>query len=658
MLAGGTGHTELGACMKSASTPMTYETFELRIQLGQNDTFEALVTRSLAGDARAGFVLPFTDAELAAFLWQTLGVSRHLGAADGASGQAGDVQDFGTRLYRAVFNGDVAACLRLSLDEAKRRGAGLRIRLRIDDRLPALADLPWEYLYAPELGRFLALSDDTPLLRYLEVSHGAQLQPVRPPLVVIAVLSNPEGATPLAVDKEWRNLQEAVSGMGRRQVRLERVAATWPALQARLRTGPAHVLHFIGHGYFDDAANQGGLLFEDEQGRPVLVPAERFKVLLSDQAALRLVFLNACEGATSGRSDSFADVAQQLVRQGVPAILAMQFPVTDRAAITLSREFYRALADGYPVDAAASEARKAVFGLGDSPEWGTPVLFSRSDDNRLIELPQGDRRPAVETKPFEPETVLIPAGPFLMGSADPSLPAAEQPQHTVHLPDFRIGKYPVTVRQYAAFIKDKKDQPAPQGWFNREPPADRLDHPVSNVSWLDALAYCAWLSGQTGRRYTLPSEAEWEKACSNDFSRSAPHETTEVVTTNKYPWGEEPVEGRCNAASGGTTPVTAHPAGASAYGVEDLLGNVQEWTRSLWGRQPAQPDFGYPYDPSDGREVTAPEKLPAQARLVHRGGSFKSQPADLRCTARGNALPDSKIAWRGIRVAMHIEESA
>ena len=101
--------------------------------------------------------------------------------------------------------------------------------------------------------------------------------------------------------------------------------------------------------------------------------------------------------------------------------------------------------------------------------------------------------------------------------------------------------------------------------------------------------------------------------------------------------------------------VTAHTTGASVYGVEDLLGNVQEWTRSLWGSQPAQPEFGYPYDPDDkDREVTEPSQLPAQARLVHRGGSVKSAPADLRNTARGNALPDSKIAWRGFRIVLQI----
>lgn len=264
-------------------------------------------------------------------------------------------------------------------------------------------------------------------------------------------------------------------------------------------------------------------------------------------------------------------------------------------------------------------------------------------------------QPGFETKPGEPETVPIPAGSFLMGRSDAGAAGSERPQHPIGLPDFRIGKYPVTNAQYAAFIREQKAQPAPRGWFNREPPVDRLDHPVTDVSWFDAAAYCAWLSSQTGRRYTLPSEAEWEKACSNDFSRSPGRRTAEVVTTNRYPWGEEPVERRCNAASSGTTAVTAHPEGASASGVEDLLGNVQEWTRSLWGRQPQQPDYGYPYDPADGREVTDTGRLPPLARLVHRGGSFKSAPADLRCTARGNALPDSKIAWRGFRVAMVIE---
>ncbi|MCB0043409.1 MAG: SUMF1/EgtB/PvdO family nonheme iron enzyme, partial [Caldilinea sp.] len=261
--------------------------------------------------------------------------------------------------------------------------------------------------------------------------------------------------------------------------------------------------------------------------------------------------------------------------------------------------------------------------LGDSAEWATPVLFSRSDDNRLIELPQGDRRFTIETKPFEPETIFIPGGPFLMGNDDPNAPAAEQPQHTVELPDFRIGKYPVTVREYVAFIKDQKMQPAPPGWFNREPPSGLLDHPVVNVCWHDAVAYCAWLSEQTGRHYRLPSEAEWEKAGGGErVDRETGRQGNKGSGRQKrtYPWGDEWVEGCCNAGTGGTTAVTDHAAGASEYGVEDLLGNVQEWTRSLWGSGTREPDYGYPYDPDDGREVETVEDLLPQMRVVHRGG--------------------------------------
>lgn len=586
-----------------------YTNFDLLLDLGPAG-YRARVIDSPAGQAAVEFILPFGDGELAGFLSDTFGRSPRPGARSepAAGASALDGRGFGQRLYAAVFAGDVGTCLRRSLDKAQAQGRGLRIRLRLDQGVPELADLPWECLYATDLDRFLALSDLTPLVRYLEVAEGVQPLRVTPPLSMLAVIASPHDLPALAVEEEWTRLQTALAGLAaRRLIALERLAPpTWPALQARLRRSPVHLLHFMGHGLFDPMNSAGGLIFEDAAGRADVISADALAMLLHDHSALRLVFLNACEGAASGREDSFAGVAQHLVRQGAPAVLAMQYPVGDRAALALAQAFYSALADGCGADSALSQARKAMAARGDPCAWATPVLFSRCDDNRLIELPQGDRRPAIETKAFEPETVFIPGGPFRMGSDDPALPAAERPAHDLPLPAFRIGQQPVTVRQYAAFIKEQRAHPVPAGWFNREPPPDRLDHPVTEVSWRDALAYCAWLSQQTGRGYTLPSEVEWERACAQTQ-------------------------------------------------VKGMLGNVQQWTRSLWGSQPQQPDFGYPYDPADGREVADPVKLPAQARLVHRGGSFKSQPADLRVTARGNALPDSKLAWRGFRVAMRIE---
>lgn len=185
---------------------MHYETFELRIQPGQHDGYESVVTRSPAGDARARFTLAFANEQQIASLWQTLNTSGHFGADGQKETGSTEPQSFGTQFYQAAFGGPVGDCLRRSLDKARHHGAGLRIRLRIDDRLPALADLPWEHLYAPDLGGFLALSAQTPLLRYLEVPHATPLQPV-PPLTVLAVLSNPAGVPPLAVEEEWARLE-------------------------------------------------------------------------------------------------------------------------------------------------------------------------------------------------------------------------------------------------------------------------------------------------------------------------------------------------------------------------------------------------------------------------------------------------------------------
>jgi formylglycine-generating enzyme required for sulfatase activity len=245
--------------------------------------------------------------------------------------------------------------------------------------------------------------------------------------------------------------------------------------------------------------------------------------------------------------------------------------------------------------------------------------------------------PTIDHAPFEPETILIPDGPFLMGSI---LSPEEQPPHAVDLPGFRIGKYPVTNRQYAEFLRRTPKQEAPPraGWFNRRPPKDKLDHPVTGVSWYDACAYCASLSQatETGRVYRLPSEAEWEKAARGADGRL-------------YPWGEAWLEDRCNVSSAGTSTVTQHPDGASPYGCLDMLGNVQEWTNTLWGGDLNQGDFPYPYQYDDGREERETTGL---VMRIHRGGSFRSPAAEVRCSARSASHVDSSVTWRGFRVVM------
>ena len=203
-----------------------------------------------------------------------------------------------------------------------------------------------------------------------------------------------------------------------------------------------------------------------------------------------------------------------------------------------------------------AERRGLLDALLDKVKKANPHQFALFEAN--LQADQGrEAYTKLETKPFEPETMLIPGGPFLMGSPPgPGIPESETPQHTVDLPDYRIGRYPVTNWQYAEFVRREKTQDAPKeaGWFLREPPADRLDHPVTGVIWHDAVAYCRWLSAQTGRCYRLPSEAEWEKAASWVGVDKETSRQVDEGRKRRYPWGDAWDPACANAGSGGTTP--------------------------------------------------------------------------------------------------------
>jgi len=203
--------------------------------------------------------------------------------------------------------------------------------------------------------------------------------------------------------------------------------------------------------------------------------------------------------------------------------------------------------------------------------------------------------------------VEIPAGPFLMGSQkdhDPDAYDNELPQHEVQLPRYFIGCYPVTVAQFRAFVEGAGSRPE-----NSRRLGGIANHPVVTVSWYEALEYCDWLTERLrawpgtpeplgtllrneGWQVGLPSEAEWEKAARGTDGRI-------------YPWAKELDPHQANYEDTGINTCSAvgcFPGGASPYGVEDLSGNVSEWTRGLSGN--------YPY-PTDQPERARHENLKA-----------------------------------------------
>ena len=332
------------------------------------DNYRTRVVASPAGEEQAGFVLPFSDEGLENFV---LKVVRSIGGARRKvrriqSEERRRLEDFGGQLFQAVFSGPVRECLERSRLAAEGRDAGLRIRLRLPG---SLANIPWEYLYDAKYG-FLGLSPETALIRYMEMPAPVRPFPVSPPLRILALIAAPDDVQGLQGDEEWDKLKGALADLiGRGLVQAVRAdGGTLAALQPPLGLHEYHVLHFIGHGGYNEEAQDGALALEAADRTTRLVTGRDLGLVIRGHRSLRLVVLNACEGARSARDDPFGGVAQALVRQGIPAVIAMQFEISDPAALVFSQNFYQAIANGGPVDIATSKARLAMFAAGHEVE--------------------------------------------------------------------------------------------------------------------------------------------------------------------------------------------------------------------------------------------------------------------------------------------------
>jgi hypothetical protein len=430
-------------------TDITYQNFDLLIEREQG-SYRARVN-SPEGEAAHNFSMPFSDQELSGFLERVSQPWQSTRAID--SPELDAIKDFGGRLFSAVFDKSVDTCFRTSLATASR----LRIRLRLKD-VPELAYLPWEYLYDPLVANFLSLSSDTPIVRYMEMPRRIQALGVKPPLRVLVMISSPTDEPKLDVEVEWTKLTKSVEKLMKKgSVVLERLGkATLSALRQRLRQDDVHIFHFVGHGRFDEEVRDGILMMEEEDGKGYPVSGQLLGMHLHEHRPLRLAVLNACEGARTSLTNAFGGTAQSLVRQGIPAVLAMQFKITDQAAITFASEFYGSIADYYPVDAALAQARLAILGEDNHLEWATPALYMRSTDGRIFD--SGEEPPRPPPKPLPPPLevhyrTVVKA--IVQGAVVPFLGADASQCGRPNGSDWREGGYLPSSEELAAHLAEQ-----------------------------------------------------------------------------------------------------------------------------------------------------------------------------------------------------------
>ena len=361
---------------------MSYLNFALELSALPAPGRYRISVNSPIGQTSVDVGSPFTPEEiehyLAIFARETAGLTR--------AQEAQAAREFGDRIFNFLIrnNEDVNAAYFASLERAGNNG--LRIRLSVENA-GVLSQLPWEFLRDPSR-EFLALSRSTPVIRY-----SPQLTLRRPlnitiPLRVLVMISAPKGLPELDVEGEWQRLQQATADLqARGLLMLERLDdATLIALQRKLRSAEYHIFHYIGHSDFNTNTQQGVLIFENEldHDKPQVITGEALGRELGEENTIRLVVLNSCHSARRSERDVLAGIASGLVTRGIPAVVAMQFAITDAAAKAFAEEFYRVISENLPIDSALSEARRAIANRVGSIEWATPVLYMRSEDGVLF----------------------------------------------------------------------------------------------------------------------------------------------------------------------------------------------------------------------------------------------------------------------------------
>ncbi|MBV9959531.1 MAG: CHAT domain-containing protein, partial [Acidobacteria bacterium] len=293
---------------------------------------------------------------------------------------------FGGQLFDTLFQGDV----RRLYDEARTRQRG-RLDLILTSMIPWIAEKPWEFAYDHGRKSYLA-TEETHFIRNVLTNVPADpIVRADGPLRILVVSAQPVGFGRLSIEQELAVIQRGFEPLVEAGlVEIETLPRATPSMiHGLLTTGKYQVVHFIGHGVYDEERGEGCLIFVNEDGAEYPLGERSVREIFRGRG-LSLVFLNACESGRGGRADFNKGVAQSLVAHGLPALVANQYSVLDSSATSFAQHFYWSLAQGMSLGHAAREARIAVNYLlhGEPIDWAVPVLYARDPNATLCAPPK------------------------------------------------------------------------------------------------------------------------------------------------------------------------------------------------------------------------------------------------------------------------------
>jgi len=298
--------------------------------------------------------------------------------------QGKELVKLGEKLFQVLFPGDV----RRLYDSARALQGGRRLNVIFTSMIDWIADKPWEFAYDPSRKNFLAV-EDINFIRNARTAIPADRFAPRPaPLRILVVVAQPLGTAHLSVEEETNVIRGGFhrlikTGMAEVDVLLD---ATPDSLHCKLESAgpPIDVLHFVGHGEYDEKAGLGCLLFENAEGGIQKLDSQVLRQIVC-RRGIRLVFLNSCDSGRGGQADFNRGVAPALMAGGVPAVVANQYSVLDTSATSFARHFYWALAQGRTIGDAARESRVAVnYSVsGEAIDWAVPVVYARNPNEVL-----------------------------------------------------------------------------------------------------------------------------------------------------------------------------------------------------------------------------------------------------------------------------------